>query len=228
MAFDDEIVAGEELLTPGIKSPNYIPGSNGWRIGKEGTAEFNSIESRGDITFTNPLTLRDQSMKDTFSKLSQLGNYQMALKGQQNQASTATYTSIFDTGGAFNGNPIILNWTQPINFNLCAIVDIRFAMGVTLAGAGPLIVRCLVNGIVVDNSVGVIRLNTANDRTMLSQLWTFWYTIPRDYPLPQQGPPTVDIQMRHTSGTVPYNLEAANSTIMVTQFPQVWQTASTL
>jgi hypothetical protein len=50
MPFRDEITSGEALNRTGIKSPNYVAGSAGWRVGKDGSAEFNSLTSRGTFT----------------------------------------------------------------------------------------------------------------------------------------------------------------------------------
>jgi hypothetical protein len=50
MPFRDEITSGESLNRTGIKSPNYVAGSAGWRVGKDGSAEFNSLTSRGTFT----------------------------------------------------------------------------------------------------------------------------------------------------------------------------------
>jgi len=43
MAFPNPIVVGEQLYISGIHSVNYIPGVSGWRIGKDGSAQFSSI-----------------------------------------------------------------------------------------------------------------------------------------------------------------------------------------
>lgn len=39
--FRGEILAGEQLIPTGMKSVNYVTGVSGWRIGKNGDAEFN-------------------------------------------------------------------------------------------------------------------------------------------------------------------------------------------
>lgn len=47
MAFSNPIVAGLELLIQAIQSPNFITGVSGWRIAKDGSAEFNNLVIRG-------------------------------------------------------------------------------------------------------------------------------------------------------------------------------------
>lgn len=43
MAFPDPIVSGEVLIPSGMRSDNYVDGVSGWRIGKDGTAQFTDI-----------------------------------------------------------------------------------------------------------------------------------------------------------------------------------------
>lgn len=49
MAFSNSILAGEELVRSGIRSENYVPGVAGWRIGRDGTAEFQDAMIRGTV-----------------------------------------------------------------------------------------------------------------------------------------------------------------------------------
>lgn len=54
MPFSDPIVAGEELIRSAIKSENYSDGSDGnpatgWRISRNGDADFNNVYVRGDV-----------------------------------------------------------------------------------------------------------------------------------------------------------------------------------
>lgn len=50
MPFSNPIVGGTTLIRPAIQSPNYGPGSSGWSINKDGSAEFNDITVRGTGT----------------------------------------------------------------------------------------------------------------------------------------------------------------------------------
>lgn len=54
MAFSNPIVGGENLVIPGIQSPNYTAGVSGWRIARDGTVEFNSGTFRGSVVIGNP------------------------------------------------------------------------------------------------------------------------------------------------------------------------------
>lgn len=49
MTFTDPIIAGEELTRQAIKSDNYVPSVSGWRIAKDGAAEFDNIGVRGNL-----------------------------------------------------------------------------------------------------------------------------------------------------------------------------------
>ncbi len=54
MPFTNPIIAGnEDLIRSGIKSPNYAPGSMGWRIAADGSSEFDNTVLRGDLTSGN-------------------------------------------------------------------------------------------------------------------------------------------------------------------------------
>lgn len=54
MAFDNPIVAGTKLIRDAIESPNYVSGSVGWSINKDGSAEFNNLIVRGEFTNVGP------------------------------------------------------------------------------------------------------------------------------------------------------------------------------
>lgn len=49
MVFTNSILAGETLVRDAIKSEGYVPGSNGWSINRDGTAEFNDVTTRGEL-----------------------------------------------------------------------------------------------------------------------------------------------------------------------------------
>lgn len=50
MTFRNTILAGEELVRTGMRSPNYVAGLIGWRIARDGSVEFNNGTFRGTIT----------------------------------------------------------------------------------------------------------------------------------------------------------------------------------
>lgn len=51
----DPIAAGDgSLVYPALKSPNYLAGIAGWKIDRDGNAEFNDIDVRGNGIFGNP------------------------------------------------------------------------------------------------------------------------------------------------------------------------------
>ncbi len=54
MPFENPIVAGEELIRSGLKSRDYAASETGngkgWRIGRDGSADFNNIQTRGEAT----------------------------------------------------------------------------------------------------------------------------------------------------------------------------------
>lgn len=54
MGFSNPIVGGEDLIRSGIRSPNYVAGSAGWRIAQDGSAEFNNVLIRGTLRTAAP------------------------------------------------------------------------------------------------------------------------------------------------------------------------------
>lgn len=47
--FSNSILAGTTLVRDAIRSPNYVAGTSGWSVNKNGSAEFNDITVRGTI-----------------------------------------------------------------------------------------------------------------------------------------------------------------------------------
>lgn len=77
------IAAGGSLVYPAIHSPGFVPGSTGWSINKNGSAEFNSVTIRGTLTtdgiiFTLPSGGDDTS---TIAAILEAGNTPWLLPG---------------------------------------------------------------------------------------------------------------------------------------------------
>jgi hypothetical protein len=56
MPFTNPIVGGGNLVIPFIQSPNFVPGVSGWRISRNGDAEFASQTLRGPLIVIDPNT----------------------------------------------------------------------------------------------------------------------------------------------------------------------------
>lgn len=52
--FGNSVVAGTNLVREAINSPNYVAGSAGWSVNKNGSAEFNNVTVRGDFEVVSP------------------------------------------------------------------------------------------------------------------------------------------------------------------------------
>jgi hypothetical protein len=51
MPFKNTIIGGQAaLIRAAERSPNFVTGSAGWQISKDGTAEFNNMTVRGSFT----------------------------------------------------------------------------------------------------------------------------------------------------------------------------------
>lgn len=64
MAFRNSILAGEQLVRSGIRSENYEPGVAGWRIGRDGAAEFSDAAIRGRVVVGDPTGQRVEIIPD--------------------------------------------------------------------------------------------------------------------------------------------------------------------
>lgn len=54
MTFRNSILAGEDLVRTAIRSPDYVAGLLGWRIARDGSAEFNNVTVRGEFLAQSP------------------------------------------------------------------------------------------------------------------------------------------------------------------------------
>lgn len=61
-SFDDNFAAGDgTIIYPALKSPNYVPGVSGWRIARDGSAEFADVTIRGEFSANNGLVTIDDT-----------------------------------------------------------------------------------------------------------------------------------------------------------------------
>lgn len=51
--FGNPVFGGNVLIRPAIKSPNYVAGTSGWNIARDGSAEFNNLAIRGTFNGTD-------------------------------------------------------------------------------------------------------------------------------------------------------------------------------
>jgi len=72
MAFPNPIVVGEQLFVSGIHSENYKEGATGWRIAKDGSAQFSSVII-GDPSFP-PGSIDGDTIKNGTVNSDQLAN----------------------------------------------------------------------------------------------------------------------------------------------------------
>lgn len=54
--FQNSIEGGGNIIIPFLQSPNFVPGVSGWRISRNGDAEFASQTLRGPLIVIDPLT----------------------------------------------------------------------------------------------------------------------------------------------------------------------------
>lgn len=54
MPFKNPLVSGTALTRAAIRSPNYVTGTTGWSINRDGSAEFLDVTVRGEVFVTDP------------------------------------------------------------------------------------------------------------------------------------------------------------------------------
>lgn len=103
MAFTNPILAGEELVRSGIKSGDYESGLDGWRITRDGGAEFNTLSARETIGATDFVVAGDSLTSLLSRKNEGLISYH-----SRNTTSNTVANAV--------EQPVSkLNWTVPAN-----------------------------------------------------------------------------------------------------------------
>jgi hypothetical protein len=64
--FTNGIVAGDVLIRPAIKSPNYVPGVSGWSINQTGSAEFTDVTVGGSTASSVLVRFSDGSYQKIY------------------------------------------------------------------------------------------------------------------------------------------------------------------
>lgn len=64
--FSNPILGGDTLLRDSIRSNNYIAGSSGWSVNKDGSAEFNGVTVRGTVILGNNVIVLDDTRNAIF------------------------------------------------------------------------------------------------------------------------------------------------------------------
>lgn len=108
-------IAGAFQITDTIESDNYSAGSSGWKIGYDGTAEFDAAVIRGTLQVGQVPTL-------TSSKISDLGalatqntvNASTQVSGLATVATSGSYNSLTDQPSLFDGQYSSLSGTPTL------------------------------------------------------------------------------------------------------------------
>lgn len=88
MGFDNPIIDGAgALVRTAIKSPNFNPGTAGWQVAQDGSAEFDNVTIRGNSTFEGDLIVEAGAGNQVFvyGGVPALGNLLMSIATGQGQ-----------------------------------------------------------------------------------------------------------------------------------------------
>ncbi len=204
MQFSDPIVAGSTLIRPAIKSPDYVAGVSGWSINRDGSAEFNDVLVRGDITVTIP-PYGDVSL-ETFFRCKAMET-PFFVPTETLQTTTTTPTQLDTLQYSYGGDPALDN---EIVFD----VDITLDVIANGTAAGSCVGRVYLNGVAyVDpdygfESVCIAQANVTTIRLQPSQ----HYVVHGD--LNAADTHTIEVFVEHT-GAVSYNARANHCTLRV-------------
>lgn len=104
MGFANNILGGmAALIRAAIKSPNYVQGSAGWSVNKDGSAEFNNVTIRGTVTsgtFQGTQFIINSSGAFYYSGTPALGNL---FASDASQAGTDQFGNAYVAGRAVYG-----------------------------------------------------------------------------------------------------------------------------
>lgn len=140
MPFNDPIVAGDTLIRNAIQSANYVTGSSGWRIGKDGTAEFNTTTIRGDLIVIAPSSPSNA----------------VKIQGATGSASSSSTRIEFDV---LNGVPAYLYTVFSGGGHTSFLVDLNgqtLFQGDNISASGRAIMRCANHFFEMDGTAGRI------------------------------------------------------------------------
>lgn len=131
MAFRNSILAGEELVRSAIRSANWDPGVAGWRIDRDGNAEFNDITARGTISTGAP-----GSQHIEIASTTGLANRIQFFTGDVDELSPG-YLRVYTVPDGTDGTGPCLELSVPSFFNRPFITPARIKMTNDPGGATP-------------------------------------------------------------------------------------------
>lgn len=110
--FTNPVFGGNTLIRPAVRSPNYQQGVQGWKINRDGSAEFNDLTLRG--TFVGTDWIQNDDGQFFYSGPPALGNLVISLAraagtdqfGNAYAAGITTYSA----GGTINTNDTATTW----------------------------------------------------------------------------------------------------------------------
>lgn len=121
MPFDNPVTAGTSLVIPAINSPNYVPGSVGWSIMRNGSAEFSSGVFRGVISAGGSV----------------FGN--LSILSPSGDATGATDTGNIATVLAGGGTPLLTPGTWYVNCGNATLTSLTTGQYIWCCGEATLI-----------------------------------------------------------------------------------------
>lgn len=128
MPFENPILAGEELIRSAIRSRNYIESAQGWKVSRDGAAEFSDLTTRGattgDTAQFNALTLGGYDLQQQLDD-----DLQGIIAKFDWTNATETWT------GAGPHRIIVIPATLPAG-RYCRVEVNGFGIGSTVAGDG--------------------------------------------------------------------------------------------
>lgn len=108
MAFGNPVVGGEggELIRAAIKSPNYVVGTTGWIINRDGSAEFNNVTIRIDAAVGGEIIVGPDGMPQVVIGTTAFAGYIEFPSNTSFELTPASIASQSDPLDPVNGLPL--------------------------------------------------------------------------------------------------------------------------
>lgn len=163
--FTDSVVGNDDkLVRNAIRSTNYVAGSAGWKISKDGTAEFSDVTVRGDVVASSFATgvapaarvvIQSTTLGTILIYAANAGFYSLRMRAFLNGGTQ--YVGAIETENIHpsEGRPRLTLWNDSSGgTHTQALLDIETGPEVLLSGDGV---------VQIDNGAGAVLLFQSSD-----------------------------------------------------------------
>lgn len=221
MAFSNDVVGGDTLLRPAIRSPNYVPGVSGWTINRDGTSEFANGTFRGPVVVLDPgsgvvLASIGADGSGSFQSvyaaddviIGTLSVKAFLLQAPQGIVSRANISGSLPSipGANVFADICWIGWTVDPSRQYALRSDLAYVEQINLSNAEDFTFKLIVAQPGGMNAT--IYQNVANTRPGIIDLPTANYLLPT---FSSPGPATIKLQAANDSASTAYDIATAST-----------------